>query len=79
VFGSDLSCGGGAPGGPGSLRATTALVAHGQRLVDTPRPEGGYPLAWHVKAMLVGDLPALAVAVARGTRPGTGPAAVSDR
>lgn len=76
MFGSDLSFGGGSPGGRGQARGVNAMAARGQALVDTPRPEGGYPLAWHVEAMLVGDLSALAAA--RASRSGSGPA-VSGR
>jgi hypothetical protein len=36
------------------------LVARAQRLVDAPRPTEGYPLAWHVEAMNVGDMSAIA-------------------
>jgi hypothetical protein len=75
VFGSD---GGGRPGGGGEVRAA-ALLARGQELIDTPRPESGYPLEWHVMAMLVGDLPALAAMRARASRPDSGPAALSGR
>jgi hypothetical protein len=78
VFGSDLSFGGGVLGGGGAARAR-AMLARGQELVDTPRPEGGHPLEWHVMAMLVGDLPALAAMRARASRPDSGPAAVSGR
>jgi hypothetical protein len=44
-------------------------MARAQALVDTPRPEAGYPLAWHVEAMLLGDFPAVAAASVRPTRP----------
>jgi hypothetical protein len=78
VFGSDLSFGGDGPSGGGAARAA-AMLARGQQLVDTPRPDGGYPLEWHVMAMLVGDLPALAAIRAGASRPNSGPAAVSGR
>jgi hypothetical protein len=78
VFGSDLSFEGGDPEGGGSLRATE-MITRGQALVDTPRPPGGYPLTWHINAMLVGDLPSLAAALARTPRAGSDPAALSDR
>jgi hypothetical protein len=52
------------------------VLARGQALVDTPRPEGGRPLSWHVEAMLVGDLAALAAAAARTPRSGSGPPVV---
>jgi hypothetical protein len=73
VFGSDLSFGGGSPGGGSLARGVNAVAARGQALVDTPRPDGGYPLAWHVQAMLLGDLSAFAAAAARKSRSGLGP------
>jgi hypothetical protein len=51
-----------------------ALLARGQALVDTPRHEGGRPLAWHVEAMLLGDLPAIAVQTVRVSRAASRPA-----
>lgn len=72
MFGSDLSSGGGGPSGTGSTRDLESVMARAQALVDTPRPEGGYPLAWQVEAMFLGDFPAVAVAAAR-TRPRTDP------
>lgn len=41
------------------------LIARAQRLVDTPQPAEGYPLAWHVEAANVGDLSAFAAASLR--------------
>jgi hypothetical protein len=55
----------GAPSGGGV--ALPALIARAQRLIDTPRPVGGYPLAWHVEAKNVGDLTAIAAAALRGS------------
>ena len=78
MFGSDLSFGGGSPGGGSPARGVNAVLARGQALVDLPRPEGGYPLAWHVQAMLLGDLSALAAVAARKSRSGSGPS-VSGR
>ncbi|HEY6522175.1 MAG TPA: hypothetical protein VIY10_00330 [Solirubrobacteraceae bacterium] len=52
------------------------MLARAQALVDTPRSEGGRPLAWHVEAMLLGDLPALALAAARAPRLDSGPPVV---
>ena len=69
MFGSDLSSGGGGPSGEGSTRDLDSVMAHAQALVDTPRLEGGYPLAWHVEAMLVGDFPAIALVRARASGP----------
>jgi len=61
------------------VRAAEEMCVRGQALVDTPRPEGGYPLSWHVRAMLVGDLPALAAAAARAPRAGSDPPALTGR
>jgi hypothetical protein len=47
------------------LRSAQELIARAQRLVDTPRPTGGYPLAWHVEALHVGDLNAIAAVALR--------------
>jgi hypothetical protein len=71
VFGSELSFLGGGPGGGGPTRGVDAVLARAQSLVDTPRPDGGRPLAWHVEAMLVGDLSAVAVAATRASRSGS--------
>jgi hypothetical protein len=49
------------------------LIARGQRLVDSPRPAGGYPLGWHVEALHVGDLTAIAVAALRASGSGSAP------
>lgn len=63
---------------PSGVRASSNVqdvMARGQRLVDEPRPPGGYPLAWHVEAMYLGDLTATAGAALRaagfGSRPST--------
>ncbi len=69
MFGSDRSSRGGAPGGGGVSCDLDGVMARAQALVDTPRPEAGYPLAWHVEAMLLGDFPAVAVARVRPTGP----------
>lgn len=69
MFGSDLSSGGGAPWGRGFSRDVDDVMARAQALVDTPQPEGGYPLAWHVEAMLLGDFPAMALVRARQSDP----------
>jgi hypothetical protein len=71
VTGSGSAVSGGAPTeGPGSLDVKV-LTARAQRLVDAPRPVGGYPLEWHVEALHVGDLAAIAAAALRspGSRP----------
>jgi hypothetical protein len=68
VFGSGLSSGDGSAAGAGAIGGVDVMLARAQALVDTPRPEGGRPLAWHVEAMLLGDLPAIAVASARASR-----------
>jgi hypothetical protein len=60
--------------GADAIGGVDAMLARGQALVDTPRPEGGRPLAWHVEAMLLGDLAAVAVAAARASRADSGPA-----
>jgi hypothetical protein len=66
----------GAPAGSGgSLRGAQDVVARAQRLVDTPRPVGGYPLKWHVEALHVGDLTAIAVAALRASDSGSVPSA----
>jgi hypothetical protein len=48
------------------------MIARGQALVDTRRPEGGRSLEWHVQAMFVGDFSAIVLAAARESRSGTG-------
>ncbi len=72
MFGSDLASGsGGREGSGGFTRSVDGIVARGQALVDTPRTEGGRGLAWHVEAMLVGDLTAILAAQAREARRAT--------
>ena len=77
MFGSDLSFGGGSPGGGDPARDVNAMLARVQALIDTPRPKEGYSLAWQVEAMFLGDLTALGAATVRArSRPGP---PVSDR
>jgi hypothetical protein len=52
-------------GGRGESRSVQGLTARAQRLIDLPRPVGGYSLEWHVEALHVGDLTAIAVAALR--------------
>jgi hypothetical protein len=59
----------------GSLCGVRDLVGRAQRLVDSPRPVGGYPLAWHVEALHVGDLTAIAVAALRASESSSAPQA----
>jgi hypothetical protein len=57
---------GGAPTGDGEpLRSAEDVVAHAQRLIDSPRPYDGYPLEWHFEALNVGDLTAIAMVALR--------------
>ena len=71
---SASSCGGGAPKGAwGSCGVEQDWIARAQRLVDMPRPMGGYPLALHVEALHVGDLTALAAAVLGPASSDSGP------
>jgi hypothetical protein len=44
------------------------VAARGQWLVDTPRPVDGQLLRWHVEALYVGDLTAIAAAALRERR-----------
>jgi hypothetical protein len=41
------------------------LVDRAQRLIDMPRPTGGYSLTWYVEALHVGDATAIAMAALR--------------
>ena len=41
------------------------VMARVQRLSETPRPVGGYPLATHVEAYFLGDMTAIAAAAIR--------------
>ncbi len=59
---ASCSSGGGTPSRSAGSARVQALVSHGQRLVDTPRPVSGDSLAWYIEAQLVGDLSALAAA-----------------
>jgi hypothetical protein len=52
----------------GSLRDVQDVIARTQRLIDTPRPANGYPLAWQIEALHVGDLPTIAMAALRSPR-----------
>jgi hypothetical protein len=67
------SCGGAPSGGEALLCAVQDVVARAQRLVDSPRPVDGYPLAWHIEASHVGDLTAIAVAAVRASGSGSAP------
>jgi hypothetical protein len=49
-------------GWQGAPRSVQDLTARAQRLIDLPRPVGGYPLEWHIEALHVGDLTAIAMA-----------------
>ncbi len=63
---SDLPFSSGAPTwGPEPLRTVQDVTARAQRLIDTPRPAGGHLLDWHVEAMHVGDLTAIAITALR--------------
>jgi hypothetical protein len=76
VSDSDLPFRGDAPSGSGgSLRSVQNLMARAQRLLDSPRPVGGYPLEWHVEALHVGDLTAIAVAALRASDSSSAPSA----
>ena len=71
MSGSDLPVERDSPGGGGGLtRGVDGVIARGQALVDAPRTEAGRPLAWHVEAMLIGDLTAIAATAARAAREG---------
>lgn len=41
------------------------VMARVQRLSETPRPDGGYPLATYVEAYFLGDMTAIAAAAIR--------------
>ena len=51
--------------GSGRLRTADDVVDRAQRLIDSPRPDDGYPLEWHFEALNVGDLTAIAIAALR--------------
>jgi hypothetical protein len=46
------------------------MIARLQRLLDTPRPVGGYPLEWFVEAFYLGDLTAIAALSIRSSKLG---------
>ena len=55
------SCG--IPAGEGAgLPDVGELIVRAQRLVDSPRPEDGYPLRWYIEAALIGDSTAITAA-----------------
>jgi hypothetical protein len=47
--------------GGGPLRSVEDVLTRAERLIDSPRPYDGYPLEWHVEALNVGDLTAIAM------------------
>jgi hypothetical protein len=49
----------------GPLVTVQQVIARAQRLCETPRPDGGYPLTWYVEASLVGDMTAISAAAIR--------------
>lgn len=51
------------------------VIVRVQRLIDSPRPVGGYSMAWHVEALGAGDLTAIAVAALRGIGARSAPSA----
>jgi hypothetical protein len=51
--------------GGGSSCTAEELIARAQYLIDVPRPYDGYPLPWHVEALNVGDLTAIATTALR--------------
>jgi hypothetical protein len=60
---ADTSRSCGIPGGDGAgLPSIQDLIARAQRLVESPRPEDGYPLKWYVEASLIGDITAITAA-----------------
>jgi hypothetical protein len=65
------SCGGSGsqPGAQGSACSADELIARVHRLLDMPRPVGGYPLEWLVEASHVGDLTAIATVTLLSERP----------
>lgn len=52
-------------GGAGGSFGVQDLITRAQRLIDSPRPVGGYPLAWYVEASHVGDLVVVAATALR--------------
>jgi hypothetical protein len=55
-------------GSRSASRHVRRVAARGQWLVDTPRPADGHDLRWHVEAIYVGDLTALAAAALQKQR-----------
>ena len=49
----------------GELPTVEQVIARVQRLCDTARPAGGYPLATYVEGWLLGDITAIATAAIR--------------
>jgi hypothetical protein len=49
----------------GQLPTVHDVMARVQRLSETPRPDGGYPLATYVEAYFLGDMTAIAAAAIR--------------
>ena len=49
----------------GQLPTVQDVMARVQRLSETPRPDGGYPLSTHVEAYFLGDMTAIAAAAIR--------------
>lgn len=60
------------PGEGGSAVGVRELITRAERLIDTPRPADGYPLAWHVEALAVGDVSAIGMAAARAAQAASG-------
>ena len=48
------------------------LITRAERLIDTPRPATGYPAAWHVEALNVGDVSAIGMTAVREARVASG-------
>jgi hypothetical protein len=49
----------------GQVPTVHEVMARVQRLSETPRPEGGYPLASYVEAYFIGDITAITAAAIR--------------
>lgn len=63
----DLPFGDRAPSGDReSARFVYEMIGRAQELIDTRRSEDGYPLAWYIEALYVGDLTALAASALHG-------------
>jgi hypothetical protein len=52
----------------GQTPTVKEVIARVQRLCDTPRPEGGYPLATSVQGYFLGDITAIVAATIRSER-----------